>query len=307
MEFVLENFLSPGDVLAMSAAIYSAKRAYPEIKIGVRTSCDAIYENNPDVVPAASLLEAKTIRMEYPLIHSCDRLPVHFLQGYSDFLSEQIGKPFRLATNRPHLYFSEQEKAWVNQVQDSFGFRGKYWLVSVTWKNDYTCKKIPRDTLQAVVDHFAGRVQFVAVGSAEHPRHHLNGVLDLVGKTDARQFLRLCLNAQGAIGPESFMHHVFGALQKPMVTLCSGFLPPSWVQYGSARILWKANAFACGRNGGKFACWAARVVPLRDGDAKDKNLCALPVFFDEPTAKCMAAIEPSEVISAVEDFVYLDA
>ena len=58
-------------------------------------------------------------------------------------------------------------------------------------KYDFTAKWWDPRRFQQVVDHFEGRIQLVQCGeaSALHPRLH--GVIDLVGKTDLRQFVRL--------------------------------------------------------------------------------------------------------------------
>jgi len=49
---ILRSFQSPGDVLMLTAAVRDLHAAYPgEFETDVRTSADAIWENNPHVTP----------------------------------------------------------------------------------------------------------------------------------------------------------------------------------------------------------------------------------------------------------------
>ena len=62
---------------------------------------------------------------------------------------------------------------------------------------------------QAVVDHFRGRIQFVQCGEAGKGHVHppLEGVINLVGRTDLRQIVRLIYHAQGIVCPVTFFMH----------------------------------------------------------------------------------------------------
>ena len=52
---------------------------------------------------------------------------------------------------------------------------------------------------QQVVDHFRGKILFVQVGDTSHNHRPLRGVLDLRGKTDLRQLVRLVHHADGVL------------------------------------------------------------------------------------------------------------
>ena len=238
-----------------------------------------------------------TIDLAYDLINQADHRPCHFLQGYVQNLGQQLGIPLECSVRRPYLYLSDDEKSWTNQVEETTGYKGKFWLVNAGFKNDYTIKKWTHANWQEVVDALQGEVQFIQIGSSEHDHRPLKNVIDLVGKTDARQFIRLAYHAAGALTPESYLHHVMAAFEKPCVTLCSGFLPTSWIKYHTGTVLTHQEKMSC-CVGGK-ACWKARVVPLSDKDGKDQCLCHLPVLGDDPVAKCMAMITPRQVIDAV--------
>jgi hypothetical protein len=98
---------------------------------------------------------------------------------------------------------------------------------------------------------------------------------------------------------ETLLHHLAAAFRRPAVCLLSGFLPPSWVWYGTSMLLCKAQALPCWRE--KPGCWRSRVVPLGDGDSKDRDsLCRLPVVGEEESVpKCMQLITAEEVMAVV--------
>jgi len=240
--------------------------------------------------------------MENPLINDADKRPVHFLQSYTDHLAKTLGIDLRCNVNRPYLYLSDQEKAWTNQVQEMTGKPTKFWVVCSGVKGDFTVKGWGHDAYQAVVDQLRGAVQFVQVGKAEHGHKPLAGVIDLRGKTDTRQLIRLVYHASGCLSGESFLHHLAAALQKPAVCLLSGFLPKTWVSYPTTTLLHKAAALPC-CDRSKGACWKSRTVKLGDGDGKESSLCELPVFGgSEPVPKCLAMIRPEEVVGAIRAY-----
>jgi hypothetical protein len=297
----LQYYQCPGDTIVSTGAVECLMQQHRgKFLVDVEgTDAHAIFEHNPHITRGLTG-DVRVVRMENPLINECDKRPVHFLQSYTDHLAKVLDIDLKLTVNRPYVYLSEQEKTWLPQVHEITGKPVKYWVVCSGVKNDYTVKGW--NGYQEVVDRLQGSVQFVQVGKAEHNHPPLDGALDLRGKTDTRQLIRLCYHAQGGIGGESFLHHLFGALQKPFVCLASGFLPTSWVKYPTTTILCKAPMLSCcDRN--KGACWKARVVKLGDNDGKDNNLCEQPVFDGEGAVpRCMALIRPEEVCNAIRAY-----
>jgi RHS repeat-associated protein len=79
---LLRTFQSPGDVLMLTAAVRDLHAAAPrQFVTDVRTSCPALWENNPHLSP---LREGESgveiIDMHYPLIHQSNQ-PTQFLYG----------------------------------------------------------------------------------------------------------------------------------------------------------------------------------------------------------------------------------
>lgn len=287
---ILENKLAPGDALVSTAALHCLHEQYPNRYLtDMRCSCPDVFLNNPYITP---LEDGRRITLEYPLIHQCNQRPVHFLQGYTDFLAETLGIPLTLTVNRPQIYLTKQEK-------ETPLVNARYWVINPSWKKDYTVKKWSSCYWQEVINHFAGKIQFVQTGAIEHMTPKLAGVVNMVGQTTARELIRLIYHAEGVVTAVSFHHHIAAALQKPCVTIASGMEPISWETYPTCRMLSSHGALNCCR---LKSCWKARIVKLHDGDKKDQNLCEQPYLVDgEPTAKCMAMISPERVIDAIEE------
>jgi hypothetical protein len=103
----LKASLSPGDVCTLTAAIQSLHACYPgQFLVDVRTSCDAIFENNPYITKLDES-GAELVGMHYTdAVNRSDRVPQAFISGYCEFLGRALGVPLELRTNRPSLYVS---------------------------------------------------------------------------------------------------------------------------------------------------------------------------------------------------------
>jgi hypothetical protein len=134
----------------------------------------------------------------------------------------------------------------------------------------------------------------------------LRGDVDLRGRTTLRQLVRLVYHAQGVISPISLLMHLAAAVEtkpglpknRPCVVVAGGREPPAWFSYPHHQVLHRVGALSCCADGG---CWKARVVPLGDGDKKDRadNLCAQPVGT---LPRCMDMISTQDVVRAVEGY-----
>lgn len=285
----------------MTAAIEMLHSQYPNKYLtAIDSPVPAIWENNPHVAPKASLSkDAKYMRMNYPAVHESGQRPIHFLQGYVEYLGDQLKIPLKLNTNRPHLYISAQERSWINQVQEVTGDSTPYWIINSGVKRDYTAKGWGQASYQKLVNECKDRIRFVQVGEAGHLHPPLEGVVDFRGRTDTRQLIRLCWNAQGGVGPSTFIQHIFAAFQKPYVCIAGGRESKSWLDYPTQVTLSSIGTMDCCQNSG---CWKSRVVPLGDGKDLDSSLCANPVFGNEPVPKCLSNIHPDDVKKAIYSF-----
>ncbi len=297
---ILRNHLSPGDVLVMTAAVYALHKAHPgRFLTAVDTTAPAVWEHNPDV--KQGLEDAEVVACHYPAVHRCNQEPIHMLLGYSEFLAHALQVPVPLCINRPVVYVSDEEKGWLNQVQEQKGYAGKFWLINSGIKQDFRAKLWP--WYQELVDLLQGEVQFVQVGSLEHLHKPLRGVINLIGQTDQRQLVRLCYHAQGVVCGTTFLMHLAAALQKPAVVLAGGREPKSWNTYPFQTLLNNVGALSCTvKNGKPEACWKSRVVLVGDGQEQDNSLCEQPVLLETPVGKCMTMIKPGTVADAVRAY-----
>lgn len=304
---ILKSGLCPGDVVVMTAAVRELHRQYPRrYQTDVRTSTPAIWENNPYLTAIADgEREARVLQMHYPLINQSNQRPVHFLEGYCEYLATQLGLPsLRPREFRGDIHLSEEERGWMNQVEETTGYAGRFWLINAGSKRDFTCKQWPLANFQAVVDRVRDRTVFVQIGAAEHDHPPLEGVIDLRGKTDHRQLIRLVYHAAGIMTGVSYPMHLAAAVPnppwlrglRPCVVINGGREPPHWEQYPGHQFLHTIGALDCCATGG---CWKSRVVALGDGDHKDRDLCPQPV---DGHPRCMWLITPEDVIRAIERY-----
>jgi len=192
-KLLLRSFQSPGDIAMLTAAIRDLDACNHGVFLtSVDSSCPALWENNPFVAPAFGSEEAyEMIDCEYPLIHRSNTGPWHFIHAYHDFLSDRLGVRVQPTEFRGDIHLSAEEKGWISQVEEITGEHVPFWIIAAGGKFDFTAKWWPSDRYQAVVDHFRGKILFVRVGEVGHHHPAMSGTLDLRGKTDLRQFIRL--------------------------------------------------------------------------------------------------------------------
>lgn len=294
---LLKNDLCPGDVLVMTSAVYCLKSQHPDIEVGVDTTAKAIWDNNPyvtDLFPSnfENSHKVDVLDMQYPLINSSDSAPVHFLQGYVDWLQSALKIPIKLTVNRPLLYLSKAEKNWIPQVQEVTGTPTKYWVVNAGVKQDFTTKGWGSENYQKVVDLLQGQIKFVQIGERHHNHVPLKGVINLIGKTDTRQFIRLCYHASGGLGPSTFMQHIFAAFKKPYVCMLGGREPLSWVTYPTQHTFSSHGMLPCCS---EKACWKSKVV-----STPENSTCELPILCgSDLVPKCLADVSPQQVVDSI--------
>lgn len=305
-KLILENHQAPGDILMLTAAVRDLHSSYPgQFITDVRTSCPGLWENNPYLSQLDSEADdVKTIACNYPLIHRSNRLPYHFVLGFSDFLNGELDLHIQPQAFKGDLHLRNEECNWMSQVEETFGFSGPFWLINAGGKFDYTAKWWDFNRYQEVVNHFQGKIQFVQIGELEHYHPKLEGVLDLRGKTDLRQLVRLFYHASGVLTPISLPMHLAAAVPskpglpplRPCVVLAGGREGTQWEAYPNHQYIHTIGALTCCAEGG---CWKSRVLPLGDGDPKDEPgaLCEQPIGV---LPRCLDMISAEEVIRRVD-------
>ena len=319
-KIILESDLSPGDITMLASAIRDLKKSNPNILVDVKTSVPQIWENNPyltDLDPEDD--DVELIKTEYPLIHSSNSRPYHFIHGYAMFLEEKLGVKIPVTEFKGDIHLSDTEKSWMSQVQE-LGVFQDYWILLAGGKYDYTAKWWNPIEYQKVVDHFRDKILFVQCGQADHFHPNLKGVLSLIGKTDPRQFIRLMYHSVGVLCPVTWAMHLAAAVEtyrkRPINRACvvinGGREPVHWEAYPHHRFLAVNGALDCCEQGG---CWRSRTFKLNDDDEKDNSICEYPEEIDYEVKlppkresrklmlpKCMNMIKAEDVIRAIESY-----
>jgi len=306
---ILRSHLSPGDILMLTSAVRDLHLAYPgKFETDVRTSAAALWENNPLLTPLREGDRGvENIEMHYPLVHQSNQRPYHFIHGYAQYLEDRLGLRIPVTEFKGDVHLSGDEKAWVSQVEE-LGHRHSFWIVVAGGKYDFTAKWWNPACFQQVVDQFRGRIQFVQCGEAHHWHPPLKNVINLVGKTDLRQFIRLVYHADGVLCPVTFAMHLAAAVatkpgkpaHRACVTVAGGREPSHWEAYPHHQFLSTVGMLSCCEQGG---CWKSRCQLAGDGDGKDRtNLCEAPVELgpDLRIPRCMEMIRAEDVIRKIE-------
>jgi ADP-heptose:LPS heptosyltransferase len=139
----------------------------------------------------------------------------------------------------------------------------------------------------------------------------LKGVVNLIGKTNLRQLIRLVYHSVGILTGVSLPMHLAaavesknGLLNRPCVVIAGGREPVQWEAYPHHRFLAVNGAMLCCDNGG---CWKSRCQLVGDGDKKDtEDTCLNPVDIRTNPAmripKCMDMIKSEDVIRAIQQY-----
>jgi ADP-heptose:LPS heptosyltransferase len=325
---LLYNYHSPGDMVVTSAVVRDLAKGHPDkFQIGLSTHFPDFWLNNPHVVgiehttkvrkqggkdfryPAPKDKEVETIHCDVPLLGASNALPYHYIESMAKSLEAALNVPIPITRFHGDIHLGADEKKWMNQVEQEVGWEGPFWLVMAGGKTDLTCKWWNPTSYQKVVDHFVDRIQFVQCGSSSDWHTRMRNTIDLVGKTNIRQFIRLMYHASGVISPVSFAMHLAAAVPtkdgsfRPCVVIAGGREAPHWEAYPGHQFLHTVGMLDCCDRGG---CWKNRCCKVGDGDDKDKEgLCALPVEINSRVSipKCMTMITPEMVIRAIEGYL----
>lgn len=309
---IFKNFQSPGDLLMLSAAIRDLKLSHKNIFIDVRTPCDGMWENNPYLTKLNDKDEdVEIFKIDYPLIHNSNEGQYHFIHGFRKDMEEKLEVVINPTKFKGDIHISDEEKSWMSQIEE-MDIKDKFWIINAGIKYDFTAKAWNPHYYQKVVDHFKDKITFVQIGEKGHFHPPLNNVINLIGKTNLRELIRLVYHSVGVICPITLLMHLaaaveskHGLLNRPCVVLAGGREPSQWEKYPHHRFLETNGALKCCDNGG---CWKSRCSKVGDGDDKDnKDLCLNPVETDIDfkdgklkISKCLDMIKPEDVIRSIE-------
>src|ERR1700722_8502381 len=138
-KLILRNFLSPGDIVMLTAAVRDLHCSYPRnFQTDVRTPCDHLWENNPHITPLSEDdPEVEKIDCHYPLINKSNQSPFHFIHGFIDFLNKKLNLKIEPTDFKGDIHLSDIEKTWFSQVREIIGKDVPFWIIVAGGKSDY--------------------------------------------------------------------------------------------------------------------------------------------------------------------------
>src|SRR5207248_1448460 len=153
--------------------------------------------------------------------------------------NEQLGLQIKPTAFHGDIHLSPQETAWYSQIHELAESDLPFWIVAAGGKYDITIKWWSSKRYQEVVDHFRGKIQFVQVGAQGHYHPRLDGVIDLRGKTNLRELVRLVHHSQGILCSVTAAMHLAAAVEtkpgfsraRPCVVIAGGREPAHWEAY----------------------------------------------------------------------------
>jgi glycosyltransferase involved in cell wall biosynthesis len=275
---ILRNMSSPSDNVLMTAAIRDLHLCYPnQFLTDIRSSHPQLWENNPHITP----LRDKDPEIEFTdcseLKHSpSGNVAHHALHSFVDFLNKRLNLNIKLSVLKGDIRLSNEEKIWDSQVAELIGGAIPFWIVIAGGAYDVTTKLWKFKRYQEILNYFKGKIQFVQVGTQSHFHPKLKGAIDLCGRTDIRQLVRLVYHAQGVLCPVTLLMHLTAAVEmkvkgsknRECVVLVSGREPLLWNWYPHHQLIHVNGAFSCYDKGG---CWKPRVIPLGNGSQNDQS------------------------------------
>lgn len=313
-KFIFKNHQSPGDILMLLHAITSLHSTFPNKYItDVRVSCLDIFYKNPLITQLNENDEdVLFIHAQYPTIHQSNTHSVKFLGAFNQNLEEQLEIKIKPSVDKGFLHILDEEKDWLPEdFTNKYGKEKQYWILNAGHKQDFTAKTWAFSRYQEVVNNFSDII-FIQVGLKHHmhPELHGSNLLNMVGKTNTRELIKLVYNSSGIITPVSFPMHLayavpcnpkFGRLNRPCVVIAGGREPVVWEHGPNHQFLHTCGMLRCCNRGG---CWKSRVVALNDGSKQDEKLCEMPVLVNNQwIPKCMEMISVEEVCTTIKKYL----
>ncbi len=232
-------------------------------------------------------------RVDLAPFQTPDGRRLHFAERYLRNLCVSLGIPeFDPVDLHPEIFLTEGERnpGWLKML----GIDGPFWVMMAGGNSAMTHKWWNPESYQAVVDHFAGRIQFVQAGYGGDGDFHLplRGVVNVVGKTnEARRFMSLIYQSSGVVSPVTAAMHIAAAFHKPAVVIGGGRENPFFYTYPGHLSIGTIGELKCCEHTGcmKYKC----CVPAGD---KCDDPCEHPVRIGVPWKErpVIPAAEPLE-------------
>jgi ADP-heptose:LPS heptosyltransferase len=301
-QVIFRAMVYPGDLMMLTGAIRDLHIAHPgEYVTDIDTTCQQVWDNNPYITPVDRAESHRYLNLGYPAYSHREPNPEHLSTRYHRQISEALGVPVPVTKKCPEIFLSEEEKS--SEFPRSLGLRKPYWILVAGSKYDTTTKWWNPAHYQSVVDELDGKIDFVQCGSSNDWHPPVRGTVNMVGKTDIREFVRLIYHADGALCPVTFAMHLAAAVPtkdgrpRACVVLLGGRETLSLIQYPNHTLMHTMGQLSCCQQIGcwRYVCQETHVQQVT------RSRCEKPVQVT-PELKlplCMEMIKPKSVVDAI--------
>lgn len=290
-KIILKQKQSLGDVITFTRSVIDFKQSFPKWDIDVRVPCPEVFQNCPYLTPLSE--EDKDVEIfdiEYPDINNSGWSGIHYSDAFRKDIERKVNVDIKKTAFKPDLWISDEEKGWINQVEQTFGWKGKFWILNAGYKPDNELKKYHRwqEVVDLLNEYFDNKIKIVQIGHGHHNHPQLKNVYNLVGKTDVRQLIRLSYWSEGLMGPLSSQFTIAAALGKPGVVVAGGKEGVNWHIYPNIQHLYTNGTINCCLWDG---CW------MGGNSGSCKNLIETDVGL---SPLCFEMIKPSMIFNSVK-------
>lgn len=224
----------------------------------------------------------------------------HFVQAFHTDLGKKLGHPIELTDPRPDLHLSAEEREpWP-------GLPEKFAVVDAGHKLDFIAKFAGKYKYQEVVNATKDRIAWVQIGSSGDVHPPLDNVINLVGKTNLRQLIRVFYRASLVLTPVSLPMHLSAGVPthdgtpRPCIVLMGKREQLRHEAYAEHICLGTHGKLNCGEKDGG-GCWRNKTVKV-DGD---NSICRSPMQDPEGTwvPECLHRITVDDIVRAISLYI----
>jgi hypothetical protein len=297
----------------MTACVRDLALTYPGVyDINVWTSCPSLWKENPHIKEVWNKPKPGIPRYDLTYghhINQANQLPLHFLTAFHRNLNEQLKLEVPVLYPKGDLHLSE----WHKQNRP---IAERYWYWLAGGKNDFTTKIWSSTRHQQAINLLRQFGLRIVQGGANHQGHWhptMDGVLNMVNKTNLRDMMWLIYHSEGVVCTITAAMHMAAAFDRPCVVIAGGREHWWWEAYVNVnmenfgpqasgkvvvphRYLHTQGLLDCCRDRG---CWRNKVVATQQDS--NKSYCKYPEGdgYGQTIPKCLKMITVNHVMEAV--------
>jgi len=293
--------LPASEVVILTAVIRDLHKCYPGVfTTDVRTPFPEFWEHNPYITRTTGTFEI--VECETLLLRKRDNATQHVIRDSINYYNEKLGLQIQPTLLKGDIHLSNEEKLWSSQAKEIVGEEMPFWIIVAGDNEPHSVRRWESNKFQQVINHFRGKIQFVQIGEPSHPR--LKNVIELLGKVNLRQLIRLIYHCQGIVCLNTIHAHLAAAVEtkfphfttRPCVVVAGGTEAVHWGTYAGHQFIHTVGALSCCLKDG---CGKTHI---HDSNIEEKShsngrLC-INLFRKLP--RCMAIIEAKDVIQKIE-------